>query len=197
MWKAASFAGFQAPRAGRTVVVDVPSFRPRSAISTARPRFIGHSGENVLFGPPRSENRRLPESRVECTFLQILVQSPFIGDPLDASPSLPNSPQLRFIGKGRHGIHVGQRPSYPFWPGEENQNRRLVKSPAEWPSRSSAQRANRSEHRGPRGKGNCASKVSKNCKRKVITQRGHSQSRRFDAESAQNNIHSDVEKSQV
>ena len=50
MWKPASFAGFQAPRAGRTVVADVPSFRPRSAISTARPRFIGHSGENLLFG---------------------------------------------------------------------------------------------------------------------------------------------------
>jgi hypothetical protein len=52
MWKPASFAGFQAPRAGRTVVADVPSFRPRSAISTARPRFIGHSGENLLFGRP-------------------------------------------------------------------------------------------------------------------------------------------------
>src|ERR1039458_8093197 len=63
MWKPASFGGFQAPRAGRTVVVeDVPSFRPRSAISTARPRFIGHSGENVLFGR-RSENRRLPRKR--------------------------------------------------------------------------------------------------------------------------------------
>jgi Protein of unknown function (DUF1565) len=52
MWEPASFAGFQAPRAGRTVGADLPSFRPRSAISTARPRFIGHSGENLLFGRP-------------------------------------------------------------------------------------------------------------------------------------------------
>ena len=52
MWKPASFAGFQAPRAGRTVVSDVQSFRPRSAISTARPRFIGDSGENRSFGRP-------------------------------------------------------------------------------------------------------------------------------------------------
>ena len=50
MWKPASFAGFQAPTAGRTIVADVPSFRPRSAISTARPRFIDHSGEHLLFG---------------------------------------------------------------------------------------------------------------------------------------------------
>ena len=56
MWKPASFAGFQAPRAGRTIVADVPSFRPRSAISTARPRFIGHSGENLLLGDRRSGN---------------------------------------------------------------------------------------------------------------------------------------------
>jgi hypothetical protein len=52
MWKPASFAGFQAPRAGRTVVAEAPSSRPRSVISTARPRFIGHSVENVLFGRP-------------------------------------------------------------------------------------------------------------------------------------------------
>ena len=52
MWKPASFAGFQAPRAGRTIVADIPSFRPRGAISTARPRFIRHSGENLLFGRP-------------------------------------------------------------------------------------------------------------------------------------------------
>ena len=37
MWEPASFAGFQAPRAGRTAVAEVASFRPRSAISTARP----------------------------------------------------------------------------------------------------------------------------------------------------------------
>jgi hypothetical protein len=52
MWKPATFAGFQAPRAGRTVVAEAPSSRPRSVISTARPPFIGHSVENVLFGWP-------------------------------------------------------------------------------------------------------------------------------------------------
>ena len=52
MWEPASFAGFQAPRAGRAVVAEVQLFRPRGAISTASPRFIGHSGENVLFGRP-------------------------------------------------------------------------------------------------------------------------------------------------
>ncbi len=52
MWKPASFAGFQAPRAGRTVVAEAPSSRPRSVISIARSRFIGHSVENVQFGRP-------------------------------------------------------------------------------------------------------------------------------------------------
>ena len=52
MWKPASFAGFQAPRAGRTVVAEAQSSRPRSVISTAMPRFIGHSVENVPFARP-------------------------------------------------------------------------------------------------------------------------------------------------
>jgi hypothetical protein len=58
-------------------VAEVQLFRPRGAISTASSRFIGHSGENVLFGRPRSGNSCLSESRVECTILQILAQSPF------------------------------------------------------------------------------------------------------------------------
>jgi hypothetical protein len=41
------------------------------------PRFIGHSGENVLLGGRRSGNSCISESRVECTFFQILVQSRF------------------------------------------------------------------------------------------------------------------------
>jgi hypothetical protein len=49
MWKPMSFAGFQAPRASGTASADVPSSSTRSAISTARPQFIGHSGENVSF----------------------------------------------------------------------------------------------------------------------------------------------------
>src|SRR5580704_9561429 len=68
MWEPASFAG-------RAVVAEVQLFRPRGAISTASPRFIGHSGENVLFGRPLGGNSRLSESRVECTILQILAQS--------------------------------------------------------------------------------------------------------------------------
>jgi hypothetical protein len=55
MWKPASFAGFQAPRVGRAVVADVPSFPPRSAISTARPRFIGNSRENVAWAAGGAE----------------------------------------------------------------------------------------------------------------------------------------------
>jgi hypothetical protein len=56
-------------------VAEVQLFRPRGAISTARPRFIGHSGENVLFGRPLSGNSCLLESRVKCTILPILAQS--------------------------------------------------------------------------------------------------------------------------
>src|ERR1035437_188192 len=75
MWKPASFAGFQAPRASRTVVADVPSFRPRSAISTARPGLSAILARICCLGGRRSGNRCLSESRVECTFLQILAQS--------------------------------------------------------------------------------------------------------------------------
>jgi hypothetical protein len=57
-----------------------PSSRPRSVISTARPRFIGHSVENAPFGRPAERKWRLSESRVECTILQILAQSRFIND---------------------------------------------------------------------------------------------------------------------
>jgi hypothetical protein len=52
-----------------------PPSRPRSVISTARPRFIGHSVENAPFGRPAERKWRLSESRVECTILQILAQS--------------------------------------------------------------------------------------------------------------------------
>ena len=76
MWKPVSLAGFQAPRASRTVSAELPSSRPRSVISTARPQFIGHSGQNVSFGRPASGNKCLSETRVECTFLQILAQIP-------------------------------------------------------------------------------------------------------------------------
>jgi hypothetical protein len=57
-----------------------PSSRPRSVISTARPRFIGHSVENAPFGRPERK-WRLSESRLECTILQILAPSRYLNDP--------------------------------------------------------------------------------------------------------------------
>jgi hypothetical protein len=42
--------GFPSSEGGQNRCGRVRSFRPRSAISTASPRFLGHSGENVLFG---------------------------------------------------------------------------------------------------------------------------------------------------
>jgi hypothetical protein len=55
MWKSVSFAGVQAPRAGRTVVADVLSF-VSSALGAPFPQrgpgLSAVSGENLLFGRP-------------------------------------------------------------------------------------------------------------------------------------------------
>ena len=78
MWKPVSLAGFQAPRASRTVSADLPSSPLGASFPQRGPQFIGHSGENVSFGRPASGNKCLSETRVECTFVQILAQSPFL-----------------------------------------------------------------------------------------------------------------------
>ena len=53
-WKPASFAGFQAPRVGETAVANAPSFRPRSAISTAKPRLSAVLGGIRCLGGRRT-----------------------------------------------------------------------------------------------------------------------------------------------
>jgi hypothetical protein len=72
-----------------------PSSRPRSVISTARPRFIGHSVENAPFGRPAERKWRLSESRVECTILQILAQGPLCED--QPSPVVARLPHARHV----------------------------------------------------------------------------------------------------
>jgi hypothetical protein len=59
MWKPASFAGFQAPRAGRTVVAECCILPPSGRHFHSEARFIGHSVENVLFGRP-TERKYVP-----------------------------------------------------------------------------------------------------------------------------------------
>src|SRR5205807_8050126 len=46
-------------RGFRTVVAESPASRPRCVISTARPRFIGHSVENLLKRVPFRKPRRM------------------------------------------------------------------------------------------------------------------------------------------
>ncbi len=77
MWEPAVGAGFQAPWDGQQI------FGKDSAIgSTERhfhsePAILPHFGANVVVGCCARPKSWFPESRVECTLLQILVQSPF------------------------------------------------------------------------------------------------------------------------
>jgi hypothetical protein len=78
MWEPASFAGFQAPRAGETAGSKRSIIPPSERHFHSEGLFIGRSGGNLQFGRPAERNSCFSQTRVECTFIQILVQRPFL-----------------------------------------------------------------------------------------------------------------------
>ena len=77
MWKPAFGAGFKAPWDERQLSVKILPQGPRSVISTANPAILPILCKCRRRNDAEDENPCLSESRVVCTFFQILVQSHF------------------------------------------------------------------------------------------------------------------------
>jgi hypothetical protein len=77
MWKPVSFAGFQAPRRAEPFRWTVHHPDLGAPFPRRGPSLSAILARMCRLGGRRSGNRCVSETRVECTFLQILAQSPF------------------------------------------------------------------------------------------------------------------------